>query len=94
MPRISRGALKRPCPLRYEDMEMEHKAHQSPAASEQERATMHIHQLDAEVLYAGRSELVQQIYHAATLPPNALLAATSQQMAEFLDPICASYQHF
>ena len=94
MPRISRGALKRPCPLRYEDMEMEHKAHQSPAASEQERATMHIHQLDAEVLYAGRSELVQQIYHAATLPPNAMLAATSQQMTEFLDPVCASYQHF
>ena len=94
MPRISRGALKRPCPLRYEDMEMEHKAHQSPAASEQEHATMHIHQLDAEVLYAGRSELVQQIYHAATLPPNAMLAATSQQMTEFLDPVCASYQHF
>ena len=41
---------KRPCPLRYEDMEMEHKAHQSPAATEQEHATMHIHQLDAEVL--------------------------------------------
>ena len=74
-------------------MEMEHKAHQSPAASEQERATMHIHQLDAEVLYAGRSELVQQIIHAATLPPNAMLAATAQQMTEFLDPICASYQH-
>ena len=94
MPRISQGVLKRPCPLRYEDMEMEHKAHQSPAASEQEHATMHIHQLDAEVLYAGRSELVQQIYHAATLPPNAMLAATSQQMTEFLDPVCASYQHF
>ena len=54
---------------------------------------MYIHQLDAEVLYAGRSELVQQISHAATLPPNAMLAATSQQMTEFLDPICASYQH-
>ena len=72
-------------------MEMEHKAHQSPAATEQEHATMHIHQLDAEVLSAGRSELVQQIIHAARLPPNAMIAA--EQMSEFRDPICASYQH-
>ena len=54
---------------------------------------MHIHQLDAEVLSAGRSELVQQIIHAATLPPNAMLAAMAEQMSEFQDPICASYQH-
>ena len=72
-------------------MEMEHKAHQSPAATEQEHATIHINQLDAEVLSAARSELVQQIIHAARLSPNAMIAA--EQMSEFRDPICASYQH-
>ena len=40
-----------------------------------------------------RHKLVQQIYHAATLPPNAMLAAMAEQMSEFQDLICASYQH-
>ena len=75
-------------------MEMEHKAHQSPAASEQEHATMHIHQLDAEVLSAGRSELAQQIISAARLPQNAMLASLELRhlLSEFQIPICASYQ--
>ena len=72
---------------------MEHKAHQSPAASDQESATMYLHQLDAEVLSAGRSELMQQVINAGGLPLNAMLAAIGHHMTEFLDPICASYQH-
>ena len=55
---------------------------------------MHIHQLDAEVLSAGRSELVQQIISAARLPQNAMLASLELRhlLSEFQIPICASYQ--